>query len=295
MAKDRGRRPVLWGILLVLVVGLGVSAVWGWWWFQKNQKTLIFIGRGHLGNVQFLAWDSSRRVSFQAEGLRIVGNLYSSRGSTRRPALVLLHGSSKPARKEALIQVLAKKFYDRGYAVLTFDFQGYGESEDPGDHHRRGDFDFVGDTKKALDFLLVQPGIDPERLFLLGHSLGAGVALALQSEDRRVKKMVLFGPPRRLKARFLQAEESVQREWLAEWEADMKRSTPLNLQLKLDRYRQYRYRGVYPAIPKVRSPSTFCHPIGKGGSEGSGLSGKDGGADSPAHRVPGISPGRTIT
>jgi len=246
-----GRKRVLWGVLLFLAISLGVSAVWGWLWFQNNKQTLIFIGRGHLRNVRLLAWDPSRRVSFQVGGLRIEGSLYSGRGSTRGPALVLLHGSSRPARKEALIQVLARKFYERGYAVLTFDFQGYGESEDPSDHHQAGAFDFVQDTHKALDFLLAQPGIDPERLYFLGHSLGAGVALALQSEDSRVKKMVLVGPPRRLKAQFLQAGDSDQRRWLSEWEADMKRSTPLNLQLKLDSYRRF---DIEEYIPQFQKP-----------------------------------------
>ena len=221
MLEKPGRKRVLWGVLLFLAVSLGVSAVWGWVWVKNNQKTLIFIGRGHLRNVRMLVWDPSRQVSFQVGGLRIEGSLYANRGSAKGPALVLLHGSSRPARKEALIQVLAKKFYDRGYAVLTFDFQGYGESEDPGDHHQAGAFDFVRDTQKALDFLLTQPGIDPERLYLFGHSLGAGVALALQSEDTRVKKMVLIGPPRRLKAQFLNAERSDQERWLKEWQQDM--------------------------------------------------------------------------
>lgn len=59
---------------------------------------------------------------------------------------------------------------DFGYNVLLFDYRGYGRSERRG--RLRRDL-LIHDAEAALDWLLAQEDVDPGRVFLAGHSMGA--------------------------------------------------------------------------------------------------------------------------
>jgi uncharacterized protein len=64
-----------------------------------------------------------------------------------------------------------------GFDVLAFDYRGYGSSS--GRPSEQGTY---RDARAARGALLRRPGVDRERLFYLGESLGAAVALALALE-----------------------------------------------------------------------------------------------------------------
>lgn len=49
----------------------------------------------------------------------------------------------------------------------------------------------ISDGLVALDFLTNQEGVDPERLGIIGLSLGEEVAACVAGEDRRVKSIAL--------------------------------------------------------------------------------------------------------
>ena len=85
----------------------------------------------------------------------------------------------------------------RGYAVLCFDFRGYGESEDPVKFDSPSDLDFVEDVMQAISFLLSVKGVDTSNIHLIGHSFGAGVIIPAGIKDARVKSIVAIAPGRR--------------------------------------------------------------------------------------------------
>jgi uncharacterized protein len=64
-----------------------------------------------------------------------------------------------------------------GFDVLLFDYRGYGRSS--GRPDEQGTY---RDARAALRCLLDQPNVDPARVFYLGESLGAAVALDLALE-----------------------------------------------------------------------------------------------------------------
>jgi hypothetical protein len=85
-----------------------------------------------------------------------------------------------------LVQSVCLALAAAGRAALRFDFRGAGNSAgsfDEGEGER-------DDVKGAVDFLLVQPEIDPDELAVMGYSFGAGVALHHAARDRRVGRMV---------------------------------------------------------------------------------------------------------
>ena len=75
-----------------------------------------------------------------------------------------------------------------GYGVLMFDFRGHGESGSAivtlGDHEQR-------DLRAALDFVIAQPDVDPDRIGGLGFSMGAAVMTEVAAEDDRLRAIVI--------------------------------------------------------------------------------------------------------
>jgi uncharacterized protein len=65
-----------------------------------------------------------------------------------------------------------------GFDVLLFDYRGYGQSSGRPDEHGT-----YRDGRAALAVLRQRPGLDPERIFYLGESLGGAVALKLAVES----------------------------------------------------------------------------------------------------------------
>ena len=156
-----------------------------------------------LTDVRCALSSPAERVTYRSDSLSIVADLYRPEHPDGSPGLVLLHGASTYGRRLPLVTVLARQFQAKGYTVLAPDLRGFGEAEDPRDMHSPAAFDFARDVNAALDFLTSQTRVEASRLYVVGHSFGAGVALAAQARDRRIRKAVLFGPGRRMTERSL--------------------------------------------------------------------------------------------
>ncbi|MCC7477656.1 alpha/beta fold hydrolase [bacterium] len=114
------------------------------------------------------------------------------------PAVLLLHmrGSDKAAWKG-----LPRKLVDEGFAVLALDLRGHGESLDsfgrplPLQSMQDSDYqNMIFDLGAGHDFLAAQAGVDPERLAIIGASIGANLGLIYCAGDRRVRTVVALSP-----------------------------------------------------------------------------------------------------
>ena len=88
-----------------------------------------------------------------------------------------------------------------GYAVLSIDLRGHGESLDqngkaisfqsftPNDFNK-----MVLDVKAAKQFLVTQKGINPNEIAIVGASIGANVALNYAASDPSIRAVVLLSP-----------------------------------------------------------------------------------------------------
>ena len=68
----------------------------------------------------------------------------------------------------------------RGFNLFVFDYRGYGASE--GTPDPRGVFE---DSSSALDYVRSRPDVDPDRLLLIGQSLGGANAIAVVGSGNR--------------------------------------------------------------------------------------------------------------
>ncbi len=142
-------------------------------------------------------------VRFPSGNLRIAGTLYApSPLAGTHPAVVISHGGTRRGRRLALYTVVARKLAERGYIVLAIDFRGFGDSERPRRFETASDLDFVQDIVAAVDYLAARPGVDPARISAVGHSFGAGVAVAASLRDRRIGRAVSISPGRNTAKRF---------------------------------------------------------------------------------------------
>jgi pimeloyl-ACP methyl ester carboxylesterase len=107
--------------------------------------------------------------------------------STNRAAVVLLHGAGS-TRSNVLRHAVV--LADHGYGVLLLDARGHGESDG-----RAMDFGWWGDADvtAAVDLLAGRADVDPERIGVVGLSMGGEEAIGASAADDRIRAVVAEG------------------------------------------------------------------------------------------------------
>ncbi len=178
------------GVTGLLVIG-GVI-----FYFERDRTSFLYRQIVVKGKA-FSFVRASSEIEFDSGGLTLRGSLFRPRGSQPHPGIVLAHGGTVAGRKLALYKLLGHKLARRGYVVLSFDFRGYGESEDPAKFETPLDLDFIGDVQQAVSYLLSVKGVNTADIHLVGHSFGAGVIIPAGVRDTRISSMVAIAPGRR--------------------------------------------------------------------------------------------------
>ncbi len=146
-----------------------------------------------LATSTALAVKPVQKVSFYSAGHKLAGLLYSppeAAAGDNRPAVVLCVGYTY--LKEMVMPDIAKQLNKAGYVVLIFDYRGFGESEGP--RWRLIPQEQINDIRAALTFIAEQPHVNPERLAVLGLSLGGAHAITVGATDERVGAVVALEP-----------------------------------------------------------------------------------------------------
>ncbi len=128
----------------------------------------------------------TQRVTFATtDGVTLVGTYYAPAG-TAAPGLVLIHMVDG---RRTDWNSLAAILQGQGYAVLSLDLRGHGESSGTQEWGKMAD-----DVTVAYRFLSGQPEVDPAHLALVGASIGANLALNFAASEPAVKSLVLLSP-----------------------------------------------------------------------------------------------------
>jgi dienelactone hydrolase len=125
----------------------------------------------------------------------LAGTLTRPRSAGRVPAVVMITGISKHERNEGNppftpFRDIADALGRTGIAVLRVDDRGVGAST--GAFDKATSFDEADDVRAELAWLRRQPGIDPKRVGLVGHSEGAFIALVVAAGDPSVAAIALL-------------------------------------------------------------------------------------------------------
>ena len=131
-------------------------------------------------------------------GITLAGTLTLPRTGGPFPGVILISGSGAQNRDEEIMNhrpflVLADHLTREGIAVLRYDDRGVGGSG--GDPETATSRDFAGDAYAAYSFLANQPGIDPAKTGIIGHSEGGIIAPMIAAEHPDVAFIVLLAAP----------------------------------------------------------------------------------------------------
>ncbi|MBB5233287.1 alpha/beta hydrolase [Deinococcus budaensis] len=134
-------------------------------------------------------------AQFKVGAQRVYGMLHVPDGEAPAqgwPSVVVLHGfTGNRGGDHRLLPLLSRHLAARGVASLRFDFRGSGESE--GDFSEMTVAREVEDVEAAFAYLRGLPMLDPERVMLLGFSMG-GLVAALAAEKVRPHRLALWAP-----------------------------------------------------------------------------------------------------
>lgn len=142
-------------------------------------------------------------LSFVAEaGDRVSAYLYlpepMDHGS-RRPAMLALHPTHRigkgvvDGQSERPNRAYAKELAQRGYVVIAPDYPSFGDSagyDFDSDRYASGTMKGIFNHMRCVDLLRERAEVDPERIGVIGHSLGGHNAMFVGVFDERLKVIV---------------------------------------------------------------------------------------------------------
>ncbi|MBN8211384.1 MAG: alpha/beta fold hydrolase [Xanthomonadales bacterium] len=139
------------------------------------------------------------RIGDEATGL--AATLALPNGDGPFPAVVLVHGSGPHDRDETIgpnrpFLDIARGLAQRGVAVLRYEKRTKARPQDFADGGSI-DLETTDDAVLAAALLRSQTGIDPKRVFVLGHSLGGMMAPRIGARDPQIAGLVLLAAPSR--------------------------------------------------------------------------------------------------
>jgi pimeloyl-ACP methyl ester carboxylesterase len=119
-------------------------------------------------------------VTLEPRELELYGHRVSYRTAGSGPALLLLHGIANSSETwERVAPLLSERF-----TLIAPDLMGHGQSATP-----RGDYSLGAHASGARD---IATALGHERMTVLGHSLGGGIAMQFAYQfPERVERMVL--------------------------------------------------------------------------------------------------------
>jgi len=133
-------------------------------------------------------------VRFESGGLTLAGTLHRPAGPGPHPALVMLQGSGEEDRdSKGYFPPIRDEFLANGIAVYSWDKPGVGGSS--GDWHQRDLFDRANEALDAIAALRAQPGIDPARVGIWGHSQGGWIGPLAASKAHDLAFLIVNSGP----------------------------------------------------------------------------------------------------
>ncbi|MBE8476154.1 alpha/beta hydrolase [Streptomyces justiciae] len=134
---------------------------------------------------------TQHKVTFSGRGNTLTGNLFLPDGGDPAPGVVV--AGTWTSVKELMADRYAERLANRGFAALSFDFTGFGESQgeprDVEDPARK-----VRDIHDAVTFLAGHPAVDADRLGALGICAAAMYMADNTAHDPRIGSLALVAP-----------------------------------------------------------------------------------------------------
>jgi uncharacterized protein len=109
-----------------------------------------------------------KEISFSCEGFKLAGTLFIPNDlgqGERRSGVIICKGFGANARDSATIINFARYFYEKGYIVLSLDYRGFEEGEQP--RLKMIPIVEAKDIRNAIAFLQQQPEVDRDDIAIV--------------------------------------------------------------------------------------------------------------------------------
>jgi pimeloyl-ACP methyl ester carboxylesterase len=179
MRKDR----------LILIFCFSLTIVISCWGMVRHTLTglsLRFLLRPSL-KLGDLSFSGGRVVTFPSEEKIQLSGIFFSPSTHKSPAVIICHGNGQTVQDTI---TTAAWLHKHGFAVLCFDYRGFGLSSGK----MTSFYNLTSDLKAALNYLAIQPCIDNNRVGVLGLSLGTVPSTRVAAIDPRIKGLILHAP-----------------------------------------------------------------------------------------------------
>jgi pimeloyl-ACP methyl ester carboxylesterase len=133
------------------------------------------------------------KVTVMTDDIELVGSLHmpdDMKAGEKRPAFICTHGFGG-SRIDGSMAAVAPRMCEWGYPTLRMDMRGCGESG--GERGRVIPKDQAHDLGNVMKWLATQDGVDPDKIILLGDSLGAAVSLYTGGTNKDVAGVISVG------------------------------------------------------------------------------------------------------
>jgi pimeloyl-ACP methyl ester carboxylesterase len=146
------------------------------------------------------AFGAEETVTFEVDGMKVVGTLNTPDGFDDPPAILLLHGFTGsrdeleiPAVGEGIFERAAAAWAGEGIASLRIDYRFNGDSD--GEFADSTMEAHVADGLAALDWLAASGRVDTGRLASVGWSMGGAVGATVAARtDHELDAVALWAP-----------------------------------------------------------------------------------------------------
>jgi fermentation-respiration switch protein FrsA (DUF1100 family) len=180
MLKRIARIALAGGGVAVLVMALAMI------WLKTHEDELVFAAERSRQHILSALPADAERVAVPVTGGELAGVVYRADGSANDTFWMLhLHGNADSAFSPWQVRH-CEALRRAGFNVLEIDYRGFGPT--PGRPSEAGMYE---DSEAAYRELL-RRGVPPDRIILLGHSLGSGPAVLLATRHKAAA-LVLFG------------------------------------------------------------------------------------------------------
>lgn len=130
-----------------------------------------------------------KKVTFKNRyGIELVGDLYTPKDMYAKGAAIAVCGPYG-AVKEQCSGLYAQTLAERGFITLAFDPSFSGESGGQPRYISSGEI-YTEDYSAAVDYLMLQPEVDRERIGILGICGFGGISINAAVQDTRIKATV---------------------------------------------------------------------------------------------------------
>ena len=208
-------------------------------------------------------------------GKPIATDIFYTGNSGAKPVVIYAHGFNG-FKDWGNFDLVAKQFANAGFSFIKFNFSHNGTSPDQPeqfvDLEAYGNNSYtkeLADLQQVIDWTRDEKNpyadsIDPNNIFLIGHSRGGGIVILKASEEKRVKAIATWASVAECKTPWGTWDEQKMKDWkntgvVYYLNGRTRQQMPLYYQLHEDYLNNQERLNIQQAISSLNIPVLICH------------------------------------